>query len=68
MYHMNLVYNPDHQQALEYHQELLKKAEQERLVCAIMPKSKHALPSFRKLLQLVSSVRHTHKVVPTITR
>ena len=68
MYQMNLVYNPDHQQALEYHQELLKKAEQERLARPVMPTSKHALPFFRKLLQLAGSVRHAHKVAPTITR
>jgi hypothetical protein len=68
MYPMNLVYNPDHQQVLEYHEELLKKAEQEQLVRATLPKSKHALPSFRKLLQLVSSVRLTHKVAPSTTR
>jgi hypothetical protein len=68
MYQMNLVYNPDHQQVLEHHQELLKKAAQEQLVRASLPKSKHALPSFRKLLQLVSSVRHTHKVVPSTTQ
>lgn len=68
MYQMNLVYNPDHQQVLEYHKELLKKAEQEQLVRATLPKSKHALPSLHKLLQLVSSVRQTHRVVPNTAR
>jgi hypothetical protein len=31
MYNTSLIYNPDHQQVLEHHQELLKKAEQDRL-------------------------------------
>jgi len=65
MYRINLIYNPDHQQVLEYHNELLKKAEQEQLVNSVMPKSKHSLPSFRNLLRLFTSIRHTHKSLPT---
>lgn len=65
MYNMNSIYNPDHQQVLEYHNELLKKGEHERLLQSIMPKPKHPLLSLQKLLQFVTSIRHTHKLLPT---
>ena len=64
MYNMNSIYNPDHQQVLEYHKKLLKKAEQEQLVHSVEPKLKRSLPSFRNLLRLMVSVRHAHKMVP----
>ena len=36
MYNTSLIYNPDHEQALEHHKELLKKAEQERLTHEVL--------------------------------
>jgi hypothetical protein len=68
MYNLNLIYHPDHQQVLEHHKELLKEAEQARLVRSIIPTSKHPLASLQKLLQLMISIRHTHKMVPTTAR
>ena len=51
MNNMNLVYNPDHQQVLERHKDLLKKAEAVALVHSAMASSKPPHRPFRKLLQ-----------------
>jgi hypothetical protein len=68
MNNMNLVYNPDHQQVLEHHKDLLKKAEEVALVHAAMANSKQPHRSFRKLLQDVFSNRHDTKMASTVTR
>jgi len=48
---MNLIYNPDHQQVLEHHNELLKKAEHEQLVRIVMTTPQRPLPSIRMWLR-----------------
>ena len=68
MYTINLTYNPDHEQVLEYHKELLKKAEQERLTHPAMTTSKHPLPALKNLLRLVTPGRHTNKTAPIAPR
>jgi hypothetical protein len=45
MYQMSLVHNPDHGQVLEYHRELLAKAEQARLAQAAMITRKGERPA-----------------------
>lgn len=53
---MNLYYNPDHQQHLEHHKELLKEAQQEGLALEALKTQKgertgsHALGFLRRLL------------------
>ena len=68
MNNMNLVYNPDHQQVLEHHKDLLKKAEEVALVHTAMANSKQPHRSFRKLLQDVFSNRHVTKMASTVTQ
>jgi hypothetical protein len=52
---LSLVYNPDQQQVLNHHQELLKAAEQERLASQAMkvssdkPAHVHGLGLFRRM-------------------
>lgn len=68
MYGLNLVYNPDHQQILEHHKELLKRAEQEQLVRPVIATSKHPVAFLRKFLRLGSLIRHTDKTLPIARR
>ena len=68
MYNMNLIYNPDHQQVLEHHKDLLKKAEDVAFVHSAMASSKQPHRSFRKLLQDVFSNRHITKMASTVTQ
>jgi len=68
MDNMNLIYNPDHQQVLEHHKDLLKKAEEAQLVRSAMVSSKQPHRSFRKLLHDVFSNRHITKMASTLTR
>ncbi len=65
---VNLIYNPDHQQVLEHHKELLKKAEQEQFAHLVTAAPKHPLPSFRKLMQHWFSDRRTAKIVQVTSR
>lgn len=60
---MNLIYNPDHQQVLEHHRELLKKAEQAQLEHIETATPKRPLLSFQKWLQHWFSDRRTTKMV-----
>ena len=59
---MNLIYNPDHQQVLEHHKELLKKAEQVQLTCSVMETPKHPMPSLREWLQHWLSIHRSSKI------
>jgi hypothetical protein len=70
MYNTNLIYHPDHQQALEHYKELLKKAEKDQPASSVMAASKRPLPSFKKLLQLVIQIqaRHANKTAPVASR
>jgi cytochrome P450 len=68
MNNLNFVYNPDHQQVLEHHKDLLKKAEAAALVRSAMANSKQPHRSFRKLLQDVFSNRHVTQMASTVTR
>ena len=65
---MNLMYNPDHEQVLEHHKELLEKAEQERFERSAMAAPKSPLPSIRKLLRSLFSGHHTSKIAPVAQR
>lgn len=49
MYNMSLVHNPDHEQVLEHHKELLKKAQQERLAQEALKAQRSEHPSFHPL-------------------
>ena len=40
MYNTSLIYNPDHEQVLEHHKGLLKKAEQDRLAHEVLKAQK----------------------------
>jgi len=60
---LNLIYNPDHQQVLEHHKELLNKAKQAQLKHIVTATSKRPLPSFRKWLQHWFSDRRTTNMV-----
>ena len=42
MYKISLIYNPDEQQVLEHHKELLKKAEQVQLEHPVTETPKHS--------------------------
>jgi len=68
MNNMNLIYNPDHQQVLEHHKDLLKKAEQAELVRSAMASSKQPQRSFRKLLQAMFSNRHVTQMASTVAQ
>lgn len=68
MYGLNLVYYPDHQQILEHHKELLKRAEQEQLVRSVMATSRRPVTFFRKFLWLGSLIRHAGKTSPIAPR
>jgi len=49
---INSFYNPDEHQAFEYHQKLLKIAEQERLACQITQTHDSRFPSLSKHISL----------------
>jgi hypothetical protein len=70
MYNMNLIYNPDHQQALEHHKELLKKAEHERPAFQAMKtkKDKIAPSCGLVLLRHLLVGRLSHKFVKTASQ
>ena len=65
---MNLIYNPDHQQVLDHHKELLKTAEQERLTRLATETPKRPLPSFRKWLQHWLSDRRSAKMTQAVSQ
>lgn len=65
MFGMNLIYNPDHHQVLEYHKELLKKAEA-HLAHSVVETPKCPTASFRKwLLRWFSDPRSIKMVQAT---
>jgi len=46
---MNMYYNPDHQQHLEHHKELLNEAQQERLALTALKAQKNERADFHAL-------------------
>jgi uncharacterized protein (DUF305 family) len=60
---MSLIYNPDHQQVLDYHKELLEKAEQAQLANSLIETPKRPIPSFHKWLKHWFSDRRSSKIV-----
>lgn len=66
---MNLIYNPDHQQVLDHHKELLKTAEQERLTrLATETPKRRLLSSFRNWLQHRLATRRSAKMTQAVSQ
>ena len=69
MNNWSLVYNPDQQQALDHHKELLKAAEQERLAIQVM-KTHHGKFDFSRGLELLRHIftgRNAQKFAKTVS-
>jgi hypothetical protein len=65
---MNLYYNPDHQQHLEHHKELLKEAQQERFALDALKAQqgeRSASPALRFLWRLFA--RRPHNLTRTVS-
>jgi len=66
---MNLIYNPDHQQVLDHHRELLKTAEQDRsLRLSTETPKRRWLPSLRNRLQHWLSDRRSAKMTQAVSQ
>jgi len=69
MYNLSLTYNPDHQQVLERHQELLKQAEQKRSICEALEtqKAEHSTTRIPGFLRHLFVRRRTRNLAGTVS-